>query len=92
MIKGCKMMQIDIRLYICKYLYKELAVRHVDIVLYVFLSYNHRQPILKSRQEQFDCPSNEFYKFHTPSHSYFDQPQKFLGLFLTRFSRQILGS
>ena len=37
-------LHFDICLYICKYLYKELAVRNIDIVQCIFFSYNHRKP------------------------------------------------
>ena len=80
----------DIRL--CKYLCKEFAERHAGIVQYIFLSCNHRQPTLKSRQGQFDCSSNEFYKLHLPRPNHVDQHQEFLGLLLTRSSKQMLGS
>ena len=58
-------LHFDIRLCICKYLYKEFAVGHIVIVQYIFLSLNHRKPTLKYRQGQFDCPSNKLYKLPT---------------------------
>ena len=54
-------LHFDTHLCICKYKYKELAVRHCSVH---FLSCNHRKPTLKPPQGHFDCLSSDFYKFH----------------------------
>ena len=81
-----------IHLCTCKYLYKKLAAKHILIVQYIFPSCNHKQATLKSRPEKFDYPSNELYKFCLSRPNHADQPQEFLGLLLTRSSKQRLGS
>ena len=63
-----------------------------DNVEYIFRFCNHRQPTLKSRKEQFDCPSSEVYKFRLSRPNHTDQPQEILGLLQTRSSKEVLGS
>ena len=73
----------DIRLCICKYLYREHVLRHIGIVQYIFVFYNRRQ---------FGCPFSELCKFHLSCSNHVNQPQRFLGFLLTRSSKQMLGS